>query len=370
MENSFMITTTRELESLISRALVNDHVALDTEFVWERTYYPQLALIQLALSNDECFLIDPTVIEDLSSLGILLEDESTVKILHDAPQDLAILQRATGSAPENVFDTKLAAGFCGLSSCLSLGNLIHELLDISLPKSETRTNWLKRPLSDDQIQYALDDVRYLRAARVVLQSRIYSPEVQSYLEEELLYFPSSLAYQQLADDKRYTKVKGAKGLNRKSLAVLRELAAWREKQARETNKPRGHIVPDPVLTKIARNLFSKKSQIVEQSGISKKAGKKYLEDILDCVARGIACPREERPESLKPPQLSDKNKHDLERLTKMIRLKSDIKGVDPNILGSTSDLKYFVKNLTSPEKLASSKLYTGWRKKFISEFLL
>lgn len=365
-----MITTTEDLEELISRALVNDYVALDTEFLWERTYFPQLALIQLALSNDECFLIDPTVIEDLSSLGILLEDETTMKILHDAPQDLAILQRATGSIPENVFDTKLAAGFCGLSSSLSLGSLIEKLLDISLSKSETRTNWLQRPLSDDQIKYALDDVRYLRAARVVLQSRIYSPEVQSFLEEELLDFHNSLAYQRLADEERYTKVKGAKGLSRKSLAVLKELAAWREKRARKDDKPRGHILPDLVLTKISKDLLSEDSQIIEQSGISKKAGKKYLTEIKNCIAKGLKCPREKRPNSLKTCRLSEKNKHDLQKLAKMIRLKSDIKGIDPNILGNSSDLKYFIKNLTNPEKLASSKLYTGWRKKFISEFLL
>lgn len=365
-----MITSEKDLCALMQKAMDTDCVALDTEFIWERTYFPQLGLIQLALSSDECHLIDPTTIDDLSSLGKLLADPSTVKILHDAPQDLAILHRATGATPVNIFDTKLAAGFCGLPSTLSLGNLIENLLEIVLPKSETRTNWLQRPLSEDQISYAMDDVRYLRAARVILLSRVYSPEVQSFLEEELKEFHSTVSYQGLTDEQRYTKVKGAGSLNISSLAILRELAAWREETARQKNRPRGHIVPDNVLVTIARNSMSDPKQIVNESGISKKASKKYLDDMVQMVSTAKNCSKDQLPASLKAPRLTDKNKKDLEKLSKMIRLKSDTKGMDPNVVGSMSDLKAFIKSMSSPAKLKSVKLNKGWRQKFVSEFLL
>ena len=163
-----MIDTTEKLHVLVERARKIDAVALDTEFVWERTYYPRLGLIQLALSREECFLIDPCALEDLSPLGELLADPTVVKIFHDASQDLAILRSATGAEPKSIFDTRLAAGFGGLSSTLSLAALVEILLDVKLKKTETRTNWLKRPLHPQQKDYALDDVRYLRKVRVLL----------------------------------------------------------------------------------------------------------------------------------------------------------------------------------------------------------
>ncbi len=365
-----MITSNQELKSLITRAVKLEAVTLDTEFLWERTYFPRLALVQLAFSSQECFLIDPLAIKDLSPLGELLADQNTVKILHDAPQDLAILHRATGAEPANIFDTRLAAGFCGLPYTISLADLVSQLLGINLDKSETRTNWLKRPLTKKQISYALDDVRYLKAAMIVLQKRIYSPEVSSFLDEELQSFDQTLSYHGMNDSQRYTKVQGAKGLKRKSLAVLRELAAWREKQAMTEDKPRGHIVPDKVLTNIARNLQAEPAQIVAESGISKNAAKKYLAQIVKCVEKGLQCREKDYPASLKTTRLTEKNKKDLNKLSIMLKLKSDTKGIDPQLIGNTADLKYFVKNLDNPEKLAKSKLYQGWRKNFISEFLL
>lgn len=365
-----MITTQKELQTLINRAMSNDSVALDTEFIWERTYYPQLGLIQIALSNDDCHLIDPTTIDDLSPLGELLASPDVIKILHDAPQDLAILQRATGATPQNIFDTRLTAGFCGLSSTLSLGNLINELLEITLLKTETRTNWLQRPLNEKQVQYALDDVRFMRAARVVLLTRVYSPEVQSFLEEELQNFHTSVSYRGLNDEKRYTKVKGAGSLSIQSLAILRELAGWREQEARNSDKPRGHIIPDTVLTAIARNKLLTPQAITEDSGISSKAHKRYQNEIIKCVQKGLNCDKDDLPESLKAPRLTEKNKEDLGKLSKMIKLKSDTKGMDPALLGNASDLKFFIKSLGNPDKLATARLNKGWRKKFLSEFLI
>ena len=197
------------LKLLVQKARQTDAVALDTEFVWERTYYPQLGLIQIALSNEECYLIDPIAIKDLSSLGKLLSDRSVIKILHDAPQDLTILQKATGAVPQNIFDTRLAAGFSDFPATLSLANLIKELLDIDLAKTETRTNWIKRPLTEDQVDYALDDVRYLRAVRVLLLTRIIGPKIKSWLQEELNLLNNPANYNGITGNGRYRKIRGS-----------------------------------------------------------------------------------------------------------------------------------------------------------------
>ena len=182
---STLIDVAETVEQVVARAREEGRVAIDTELVWERTYYPRLALIQIAFSEDEWYLIDASVPETLPPLGPLIADPAIVKILHDAAQDLAILRRATGESPKSVFDTRVAAGFAGLSSTTSLSGLLQELLEIELAKTETRTDWFIRPLSDDQLDYAADDVRYLARARDILLSRAEERGVQQWLTEEL-----------------------------------------------------------------------------------------------------------------------------------------------------------------------------------------
>lgn len=360
MQNQ-IITTTEDLQALMERAHKTDAVALDTEFVWERTYYPELGLIQLALSNEECFLIDPLTIDDLSPLGKLLADPAVVKIFHDAPQDLAILRTATKHDPQNIFDTRLAAGFSGLTSTLSLAALIELLLDIKLEKTQTRTNWLKRPLDNKQTEYALDDVRYLRAVRVLLLARIL-PQTQKWLDEELLSLNDPENDPGVTDEQRYTKVKGAGSLDRKSLAVLQDLAVWREQEARKKNRPRGHIVKDTVLTSIARDFLDTHDAIVACGEISAKTVKKYGDVFIQIVTAGKNRMEADCPSTMRETKLSQKEKSELSSLQSFITLKSDVAGVDPALLGNKRELKKLIQN--SPEPSRQDK---GWRKVFLTD---
>ena len=357
-----MITTTEDLKALMERAHTTDAVALDTEFVWERTYYPKLGLIQLALSNEECFLIDPCVLEDLSPLGKLLADPAVVKIFHDAPQDLAILRSATGYDPQNIFDTRLAAGFCGLSSTLSLGALVELLLDIKLEKTETRTNWLKRPLNTKQTDYAKDDVRYLRAVRVLLLARIL-PGTQPWMEEELQRLNSPDNYTGIEDDNRYTKIKGAGNLDQQALAILQELATWREEEARTRNRPRGHIIKDTVLLSIAKERLQDRTAIQGCGEISAKSVNTYGDKLIKLVKRGMARSTNDCPPLLRTLRLTKKEKTDLTILQDYIILKSDVNGLDPALIGNKNELKNCIKHTSSP----TSRQKNGWRKQFLAE---
>lgn len=357
-----MITTQEELIALMERAHSTDAVALDTEFVWERTYYPKLGLIQLALSNEECFLIDPIALEDLSPLGKLLADPAVVKIFHDAPQDLAILRSATGYDPQNIFDTRLAAGFCGLSSTLSLGALVELLLDIKLEKTETRTNWLKRPLNTKQTEYALDDVRYLRAVRILLLARIL-PQSQPWMEEELGRLSTPATYSGIEDASRYTKVKGAGNLDQQALAILQELATWREEEARSRNRPRGHIVKDTVLLSIAKERLQDNTAIEGCGEISAKSVNSYGDKLIELVKRGMARSTEDCPPQLRTVKLNKKEKRDLIVLQDYIILKSDVNGIDPALIGNKNELKNCIKH-TAP---STARQKSGWRKQFLAE---
>jgi ribonuclease D len=363
-----MITTQTDLHELIERARRTDAVALDTEFIWERTYYPRLGLIQLALSDEECFLIDPLMLQDLSALGELLADPNVVKIFHDAPQDLAILSRATGSIPNNIFDTRLAAGFTGLPATLSLSKLIKILLDIDLLKTETRTNWLNRPLAAEQIDYALDDVRYLRAARILLLSSIIGPEIKSWLKEELDLLNDPTTYMGHKDDERYLKIKDADSLNTQGLSILRELTVWREEAARSLNRPRGHIVPDTVLLSIARKQLDNIAEIRTETTISTRAADRYGEKIVTAVRRGRASDRNVEPPMARTIKLNKKDKETLARLNQLVLIKSEVQGIDPTIVGNGSEFKMLVKILNKSCESKMLRQMEGWRKLFLKDF--
>lgn len=365
-----MITTTKDLQELVQRARKTDAVALDTEFVWERTYYPQLGLIQIALSDEDCELIDPLAIDDLSPLGELLSDRSVVKILHDAPQDLAILYQATGAAPQNIFDTRLAAGFSDLPATLSLCNLIKELLDIELPKTETRTNWLKRPLDEKQIEYALDDVRYLRATRVLLLSRIIGPKIKSWLQEELNLLNNPQNYTDNGNGERFRKVRGAGSLNRQSLGILRELVLWREQEAKKQDKPRGHIIKDNILIALAKKKIIDQHELISKAGVSAKAQKRYGTKIVSLVQASLNLQEESLPPLERSARLSNRDKDTLDKLQNLIELKARLLGIDAILVGNTSELKSLAKLLGNSKTREFKQLRqtTGWRKSFLEEF--
>ena len=180
------VTTQEELAAVCDRLLHEPVVALDTEFLWERTYYPILGLVQIAVTGGGCFLLDTVRLDSLQPLGPVLASSGPVKILHDAREDLSILLREMAKSgqcfkPANIFDTRLAAGFAGLSASASLKTLLAKLLDIHLAKTETRSNWIRRPLRDEQIRYAADDVIYLPRLRDALLERCPGARVRRWL---------------------------------------------------------------------------------------------------------------------------------------------------------------------------------------------
>lgn len=366
-----MITTKEQLVQLINRARKTDAVALDTEFVWERTYYPQLGLIQIALSDEDCHLIDPCALHDLTPLGDLLCDRSVIKIFHDAPQDLTILARATGVTPQNIFDTRLAAGFANLPATLSLGSLVKELLDIDLAKTETRTNWLQRPLDDKQVDYALDDVRYLRAIRVLLLNRIIGPTIKAWLQEELNLLNNPQSYAGPTDDTRYLKLRGAGNLNRQSLAILKDMVIWRDNEAKTLNRPRSHVIPDTALLTIAQEHPDSMEALKEADGLSAKALSRHGKTLIDIVKQVLQTDPAAYPPAHQTPRLTAREKETMEKLTGLITLKCQLQGIDPALVGNSSELKSLVKILHSrnseqPRQLRQTE---GWRKYFLEDFV-
>lgn len=352
-----LITTEHELKELIKRALQAPAVGIDTEFVWERTFYPCLGLVQLAIEQ-ECYLIDPIAIKDLSALGELISEPSVTKILHDAQQDLMILKTATGAEPKNIFDTRLAYGFCSDSCSLSLSALLEKTLNISLPKTETRANWLMRPLTDKMFEYACDDVKYITELMNFIIKSAEKQNTDLWLKEELKIYDNPLLYTEIDPQEYFKKIKGIDQLKGTKLAVLRELAAWREKTARQKDRPRGHILHNNILIGLSYKCPRTIEDLKKIDRLSPKCIKTYGEDLIKCVERGMNIPVELQPAAV----LRLMQKKTARKIYEVIEQKALSFNIDPALICSRKELTMLLDS-----KSRESRIFEGWRDEFMQE---
>ena len=364
-----LITTAAELEQVAARLLQTDAVAVDTEFFWERTFYPILGLVQLATGDHACWLVDTVRIRDLASLGPVLASPVITKVLHDAPQDLGILARATGAWPRRIFDTRLAAGFADLAPTCSLQTLLRQVLGVELSKAETRSDWLRRPLSANQVRYAADDVRHLLPLREELLARCAGDAVREWLREESARLDDPTAYQDRDPRCMYLRVKGGARLGARQLAILRELAAWRETEARQRDWPRGHFLPDDVLVTLARVAPADRQTLAGIPDVPRNLPDDVRANLLTAVARGLSAPDAACPQ---PSADNVSSRRALqpqrERLLAHIRSVCHACHIHPSLVASRADADSFVWQLAEGTA-ADHPLSRGWRKRFVAEFL-
>ncbi len=362
-----MISTIKALQDLVEQARSAKIVAIDTEFVWERTYYPILGVVQVGLSEEDVFLIDTVELTNLELLGELLADASVVKIFHDAIQDLTILRRATGSAPQNVFDTQRASGFVGLNGTISLQDLVTESTGITLRKGETRTNWCKRPLSAKQLDYAEDDVRYMPGIYSWLLERGEAEGRVAWMMEEMKLLDNPLLYDEPDPRLQFERVKarGIGALSDTQRAVLRELTAWRELEARASDKTRRAVLADDALADIARRLPKSVNQLSNRT-VSDRERDLHGKAIMDAIELGLAIPAGERPRRLKSHPDEDRISARVLVVQAGIAGRCAREGIDPRIVASKVEIRDLV---ISDESLngTASPLLEGWRKEFVGD---
>jgi len=363
-----LITTAKRLEEVATTLLTLDAIAVDTEFFWESTFYPILGLVQLAGSDGSCWLVDAVNIKDLSALGPVMAATSVTKVLHDAPQDLGILARATGAMPRTIFDTRLAAGFAGLGSTASLQTLLREVLGIDLSKAETRSNWVQRPLTPNQLRYAADDVLHLLPLRDRLLAACANDTVRGWLAEELKRLDDPTLYQEREPRLMYLRVKGTFRLRADELAVLRELAAWREEEARQRDWPRGHVMPDNMLVTLAQRKPSDRPSLSQIPDFPDKMPATVTEALLTAVSRGLAIPSAEYPHPVEAAGAKQKIKSRSDRLLAQINDTCKIHHIDPALVGSRTEIESYLQ-LLDQGAAAEHPFKTGWRRTFITEEL-
>lgn len=334
-------------------------LGLDTEFMRERTYFAQLCLLQLSWSSD-AVCIDTLALSDLSGLRAVLRSASTRKILHAARQDLEVLWPISGGL-HGVFDTQVAAALAGLQAQIGYADLTLELLGRSLHKSQTRTDWSRRPLSAAQIDYALDDVRYLPEIAERLQRRLSELGRWSWFEEEMSGLDGDQSFQ-VTPEEAWRRLKGIAELDEARRALARALAAWREQRAISADRPRNWILPDSALRDIVSTVPRTAPQLARiadlPEGIVRRSGPEILAliDSLGLPARLAPLPQRRRPDQA--------DTDTVRRLAQLTREVGQQLGLAPEVLATRRDMERLVAGERDGGPLS------GWRREVIGERLL
>jgi len=369
---SALVSDPAALAEAVEGARRSGVVAIDTEFVWERTYYPRLGLVQLAWEPEgpddiAVALLDAPAL-DLRPLGELLGDPDVVKILHDATQDLTILRREAGGEPTNIFDTQRASGFVALPATLSLQDLLREVMGVEIGKDEQRTDWLRRPLSDAQTAYAAADVRYLPEVRRRLLDRAHTRGRTAWITEEMQRYERPGLYDELDPHEAHDRVKVGGRLTAEQRSVLREIAAWREEEARFVDRPRRTVLPDEAVSEIARRMPGDMGAL-ERLRLPDTVMRRGADALLEAVARGRAVPQNERPYSAPRSPEEERLSTRTLLLQALLAGRGARQGVDPGMVASKSDLRALV-DAGSRVEPESHPLLRGWRRAFIGYDLL
>lgn len=334
-------------------------LAVDTEFVREKTYQAKLCLIQIAASEEEVFCIDPLALDDLEPLWQLLYDPSVTKVLHSAQQDLEIFTQLRGAPPAPLFDTQIAAALLGHNEQIGYAHLVQQLFAIELDKSQVRTNWAQRPLSAEQLRYAAADVVYL--------CRVYQWQHQALSERGRLAWLAE-DFAALADPQRYQidlqqvwqRIKGAQRLKPAQLVVLQALAAWREREAMRRDLPRRWIADDNLLIDLARIQPRDEQQLSRLRGFDDERRQNQRALLLGLIAEAQMVPESQWPQPQRSVQLSLEQEALVDVLQALVRLCAAEHQVSPGSLAARRDLERLVQG-------ENIELLLGWRKALAGE---
>ena len=371
---AIMVTDSSSLLAAVEKLNLVDAIALDTEFIRTDTFYPRLALIQLC-DGVTTWLIDPLAFADdeLSPLVELLSDESVLKVIHSCSEDLEVLKYALGVLPRPLFDTQIAAAFVGLGFSLGYQALVKEITGVELSKHETRSDWLRRPLSDSQLRYAAEDVHYLGEIYEKLNENLIASGRLDWLQEDMRALLAS-AELDAPVEQYYSRVKGAWKLDRQSLGVLKLLCSWREVEARGEDRPRGRIVADKDLLQVAiskpqdKRLLSGR-QAANGEGIHPRAARVYGEKIVSLVADGLQADPDSLPLLLTKPVPREQG-GTLKACKKIVKDRANALAMAPEMLARKADLTYLLHGAVAGEAKLSLAMENGWRKAIIGDHLL
>jgi ribonuclease D len=364
-----VLTRTAQLAEFIDEARSSaGPVALDMEFERERTYRPILQLVQLA-TRDRAVIVDPLEIQDLGALWDLVADPDVPVLFHAGRQDLEIFWHESGGMiPQNLFDTQIAAALLGMGEQVGYADLVRRLLDVHLKKGERTTDWGRRPLSDAQLQYALDDVLYLHEVGDKLSAMLEERDRTEWLREEMEFYSDRGTWERSADE-LWTRISRHRSLSGKNLAVLRELAVWREETASRRNIPRNRVVADDVLIDLAKRLPSTEADLGTLRRLHPREIERSGNEILDAIENGLNCPKEDWPRLPKMREDDAELNLAIDLLSTFVKIRGRKIQIATSYLGNKKDVTSFAYAHKANRDRSTLALGHGWRYELVGRDL-
>ncbi len=365
------VTDQRALESLCHTLRQSPRLALDTEFVGEDTFIPRLELIQVATAATAA-VIDFPAVQASGSLDVFWElicDAKIEKIVHAGRQDLDLFAIHAGQIPKPFFDTQVAAAMVGYGAQVAYANLVQRLHGTKLAKAHTFTNWSARPLSDDQIAYALEDVEFLLSIHTHLQDRLSTLGRLEWVSEEFARLETAVGEKSREPQERYQRIRGWDTLKPKGAAVLRELAAWREAEARRRNVPRGRVMRDEVLLQLARHPPKSVNELRGLRGVHSSEVDRHGGQLLATITSALALPPSAWPEVPRERKPDPESTGIVELLQAVLKARAAEEGIAPTMLATSADLQTLVEAKQSRTAL-DVPILRGWRRQLAGDLLL
>lgn len=362
------ITTDQQLQEFCAAIESAGAVCFDTEFVSEDNYRPDLCLLQIA-AGERLAVVDTHAVENVTPFWELIATPGRETIVHAGREEFRFCKAAIGKRPHDLLDVQIAAALVGLEYPAAYGTLISRLVGKTLAKGETRTDWRRRPLSENQLTYALQDVVYLEQIRNTLVEQIDKLGRRSWLETEML------AWQQQVEDaengERWRRVSGISGMSSKSLAILRELWHWREDEARRRNIPAKRVLRDDLLVELAKRGTADPKRISAVRGLERGDLQRHMPKIAAAIETALALPEREYPRHLRGSSLS--------QLTLIGQFLSTALGsicraaqVAPSLVGTAQDVRELIAYRLGLEDFPANELpilATGWRAEVVGQMI-
>ena len=328
-------------------------IALDTEFLREKTYYPKFCLLQIAAPGWVA-CVDPLAIPDLSQLLTAIYNPAITKVLHSCRQDLEIFFQITGRVPEPIFDTQIAAPLLGFQENPGYAMLVSSFLNINLNKAHTRTDWSVRPLSEDQIQYAADDVIYLCKIYNLMCEQLSQLGRLDWLDSDFALLNDPELYQ-LSPENAWLKIRGKNKLTGRQLSILQSLTEWRERTAQNENKPRNWLFPDDMLLELAKLQPVTLSDLAKIRNINERSVNRYGKVLCELIDEARQRPPKPLKEKDQPAKKTQHHEAVLDVMSAVVRIRAEENSLNPIILATRKELEQL---LFGDE---NCPLLQGWR---------
>ncbi len=355
------IDNPEKLESFCQQLKPSPWLAIDTEFLREKTYYPIFCLMQIA-TPDVVGCIDPLTIPSLDPMFDILFDTSKVKVFHSGRQDLEIIYQLSGKVPSPLFDTQIAAPLLGQQTNAGYGSLVSHLLNINLSKTHTRTDWSQRPLSQEQLNYAADDVIYLGKIYLIMQEQLQRLGRAGWLEDDFLQLANSELYKTSPED-AWHRIKSKNKLTEKQLSIIQVLSHWREQTAQSENRPRNWLIKDETILDMAKIQPTSTKDLFKLRGLNERTIKRHGSKLCELVRQGQLQPPKSFTQKRKSNPKTPNQEAVLDILSAFVRIKADEHSINPASLASRKDLEKFLLDSNN------NPITKGWRNSLVGQEL-